>query len=187
MVQNNMPPEGEPKSGRPREEKHREFTERELRLITALYEMGTTDQDIASTLGIKRPTLILMMQRQGITDTIKAGKGSANRKVMAALYNSATGYDYTEEHFIRDTGTKIEVRKHQPGSDTARIFWLCNREPEEWQSLSRVINERPKGDIEAEVQAWADKILQLQGKAGADHGHGAAGRKAAGHKKAGRK
>ena len=177
-------------AGRPVEEKHREFTARELLLVRTLYDLGKTDLDVSKVLGIARTTYLGMLKRQGITDTIKGDKESADLKVVASLYNRATGYDYTSTVLAKNedgSQTPVSITQHQPADTTACIFWLCNRDRENWQSLSRVINERPKGDIETEVQAWADKILQLQQSGVLGAGSGAPAGKAPGDKAAGRK
>ena len=144
------------KRGRP--QNNDPLTEREKPLVLALYELGTTDLDIAKILNIPRSTLQRWLKSQGITGAIKRAKNIADTKVVASLYRLATGYDYTEDHVDRD-GRVHALRRHTVPNVTAGIYWTCNRDPERWKSINKVIVSRPPGEADAEINAWATALL----------------------------
>lgn len=75
------------------------------------------------------------------------------RKVVTSLLKKALGYDYVEvskeditikhgkgEDKIKLPATKIRTTtKHVCPSDTAIIFWLTNRQPQEWQHIQKML------------------------------------------------
>ena len=106
--------------------------------------LGLSDVQIAHNMGIHPSTLYEYYQRfKEISDAIKRGKVVADYYVENALYKSATGFDYDEIAYETDkkTGKKVEIKrvtKHMPPSNTAQIFWLCNRKPLEWRQKQQV-------------------------------------------------
>lgn len=104
---------------------------------------GLTDEQIAKNMGIAASSLYNWMNAHvEILEAIKKGRKPVDLAVENALLKSALGYDVEEEtwerKFNRETGefemicTKRQ-RKHIPPSNTAQIFWLKNRKPNEWK------------------------------------------------------
>lgn len=79
--------------------------------VEALAAQGLTVEQIASCLGMSRSTLYERMGSESdVSDAIKAGRAKGIATVTNALFQSAKG-----------------------GNTTAQIFYLKNRQPEEWR------------------------------------------------------
>lgn len=114
---------------------------------------GLSDEQIVKNMGINVSTLYTWKNKYNeINEALKKNKDVADREVENALYKSAQGYDVTEtveeRRFNKKTGeyemvvTKKTVR-HIPPSNTAQIFWLKNRKPEEWREKREVEQNDP--------------------------------------------
>ena len=114
-----------------------------LLLIQGWARDGLTDEQIAKNMGIHRDTLYEWMKKYPcISDKIKEGRKPIDIEVENALLKSALGYDVEEEtyerKFNREKGIYEMIcvkrtKKHIPPSNTAQIFWLKNRKPNEWK------------------------------------------------------
>lgn len=114
-----------------------------LGLISVWAKQGKTDEEIASLIGISARTLYRWKQQScQICQAIKEGKRECDNDLVAgSLFRRASGYYYKEttEQIRVDPVTKAEyttgikiVTKYQPPDVTAMIFWLKNRNPNEW-------------------------------------------------------
>jgi hypothetical protein len=59
----------------------------------------------------------------------------SNRRVELALFNRAIGYDHRADR-VTLIGNKLHVKpytKHYPPDTAAAIFWLKNKDPENWK------------------------------------------------------
>ena len=67
--------------------------------------------------------------------SIKRGKIIADSIVAESLYRRALGYTHPEEKIFQHEGRIIraETLKHYPPDTTAAIFWLKNRQRENWR------------------------------------------------------
>ena len=104
---------------------------------------GLSDEQIAGNMGVKRQTLYDWKSKFPVfSDTLKRGKKVVDRAVENALHKNAMGYEYEEvtKERVYDpvTGkhefvtTKV-VTKNVPPNTTAQIFWLKNRNPDDWR------------------------------------------------------
>jgi hypothetical protein len=105
------------------------LTERETKLIIALYELGKTDEEIANLLQMSRTTFLYVLKTNGLIDTIKKAKGIADDKVEVALYSDALTHNNT----------------------TAKIFWLCNRRPDRWKNIQKIEGRVESKDFQIEI------------------------------------
>ncbi len=80
---------------------------------------------------------------------IKAGKTEADDRVERALYHRAVGYSHEVEKpmVIGKAVQIVRYTERYPPDTTACIFWLKNRNPEEWRD--KVVQE----------MQWASKKL----------------------------
>lgn len=120
------------------------LTEEGLAQLEEWARLGLSDVQIAHNMGIHVRTLYEYFKDfEQISHAIKRGKSVADFYVENALYKSARGFDYDEITYETDkeTGKKVEIKrvtKHMPPSNTAQIFWLCNRKPLEWRQKQQV-------------------------------------------------
>lgn len=112
---------------------------------------GLTDEQIAEQIGINRKTLYEWKKKYDpISDALKRGKKVFDAESVQALHQAGIGH-YIEEVdtdiTIRD-GVEIKrVRKRKrwiPSNVTALIFWLKNRDPDNWKdrkAVEEVVND----------------------------------------------
>lgn len=106
-----------------------------------LCEKGFIDTEIADFFGIAVSTLNLWKDAHSeFMESLKDGKRHSDDKVVEALYNKALGYKLTDvKEEIGDAGKKITTTTKQVAGDTsAQIFWLKNRQPEQWREKQEV-------------------------------------------------
>lgn len=118
------------------------FNDRIARKIIELSESGKTTEQIAEIIGIHASTLYLWWDNKPeFLEAVREAKQAADELVEASLFRRAVGYSHPEQKCFSDGdgGTIWEtVTKHYPPSEQAAIFWLKNRQPEEWREKSEV-------------------------------------------------
>lgn len=107
---------------------------------------GKTNEEIADAMGIARSTLQKWgLEHPEFSDTLKNGKGAADGKVVLALFERATGYEYEERKVVTEfdeagqpVPVRIETTRKRTAPDTgAAMAWLKNRCPDEWRDAKR--------------------------------------------------
>jgi len=109
---------------------------------------GLTNEQIATNMGINACTLYEWKEKfPKIAKSLKAGKEVVDIIVENALYESATtGSTFVVEEAIKlkkvywESGHRceeeivkiVELTKRTPPSNTAQIYWLKNRKPDQW-------------------------------------------------------
>jgi transcriptional regulator with XRE-family HTH domain len=113
-------------------------------LAAAMLAMaGKTDEEIAEGLGIATSTLYAWEKAHTeFSEAIKEGKVGPDDEVEAALLTSAKGAALKKRTYNLNGSHTDEF---YPPSDTACIFWLCNRRPERWRHVNRVEVSGPNG------------------------------------------
>jgi hypothetical protein len=113
-----------------------------LNQALVLAEKGFTDNDIAEAFDVTKRTIDnWKKQFPQFFHSLKKGKAVSDKKVVQSLYQRALGYSHPDTHISNHQGivTKTSIIKHYPPETVACIFWLKNRDPENW---------RDKQDIE---------------------------------------
>lgn len=130
------------------------MTEEVLTRIKGWAMDGLTEEQIAENLGISLKSLGRWKLDKNEPDglsligrALKTSKEIADRNVEGALYKSAMGFEYeeiTEERKFNPITqtfemvvTKVVHKKVLP-QNTAQIFWLKNRKPQEWRDRREV-------------------------------------------------
>jgi hypothetical protein len=131
-----------------------------------LCRLGATNQDLADFFEVSIPTIWHWAnEHRAFFNAIKVGKDEADERVKRSLYHKAVGYTFEGEKVMQDKEgnvTRIPTREHVPPSDTAAIFWLKNRRPDEWRDKIEVQSTRP---IEV-VHRIVDEREDLQDREG---------------------
>lgn len=116
------------------------FSDREKKLIIALYEEGKTDEQVSSVLGIERKAFLNMCEYNGLTSTIKEAKEKPDDVVERSLYERANGYEHPEEKIFCNNGEIVRTTtiKKYPPDPVSMIFWLKNRRSDRWREKQEV-------------------------------------------------
>lgn len=110
-----------------------EYVEQAKRLASVL---GATDVEIAQFFGVSdRAIYRWKLAHPEFAKALKVGKAPANERVKRSLYLRAIGYSHEAEEVFRNNGkvTRVKTVKHYPPDTAACIFYLCNRDPENWK------------------------------------------------------
>lgn len=125
-----------------------------LPLITYWAMNGKTEKSMAESLGVS----VALFERWKnekleLLEALKEGREVVDATVVNSLLKKARGYSVEEEEleeFRDDDGDLVNSKrkskiKHVPASDTAMIFWLKNRLPDEFKD--RVENHNTGGFV----------------------------------------
>jgi len=156
-------------------------------MVKELAEAGKTNQQIADALNIGISTLKNWMgDNPEFLATIKKGKDYADGEVVDSLFKRAKGYQITEKKIIqlgderteRDSDERefritkqrreITVKEVLP-DPTSMIFWLKNRQPQDWRDKQQVehsgevnVNTNPTQMTDEEIIALIRKERALK-------------------------
>jgi hypothetical protein len=102
-----------------------------------LATLGATDVEMADFLGVSLRTFMhWKMDNPEFLHALKAGKDVADARVERRLYERAIGGFKTSEmkaFVIKGKVITVELWKEHPPDTTACIFWLKNRQGENWR------------------------------------------------------
>lgn len=128
--------------------------------------LGATDSGIARALGVSDRTVDgWKTAHPEFLRSLKAGKEEADATVAKSLYQRALGYSHPAVKIItvadgNNQGSHVEqvpYTEHYPPDTTACIFWLKNRQREQWRDKMdhevRVDSERLKSMSDEELAA----------------------------------
>lgn len=125
--------------------------EENLTLLKSWAIKGLTDRQIADCIGIAESTLYEWKKKHSeISEALKKGKEVFDAESVEALHQAGIG------HYIEETDTDITIRdgveikrirkrkRRIPSNVTALIFWLKNRDPDNWKdrkAVEEVVND----------------------------------------------
>jgi len=124
------------KTGRPTKYKA-EFAEQAFKLCL----LGADDARLADFFEVDVRTIDRWkLDHVEFCRALKEGKGHADARVADSLYNRALGYSHPEVKVFMHEGQPIEheVIKHYPPDTTACIFWLKNRQKDDWRDKTEI-------------------------------------------------
>lgn len=154
-------------------------------MIEQVYKLallGATDPQLADFFDVTRATINNWKNDYPeFLDALKRGKGEADAKVAEALYHRALGYSCPDlkvtVHKSKDGkgGFKTEIIetpyvKHYPPDTTACIFWLKNRQRQDWRDVQGrehtgkdggPIQLQPKVDLSDVSDEYLDMIEEV--------------------------
>lgn len=140
------------------------LTEDKLILIEGWARNGLTDEQIAHNMGVAYKTLKEWKKKySAICAALKKGKEVVDLMVENALFKSAMGYDIEEwEEKLDAAGRvhKLYKKRHIPPSNTAQIFWLKNRKPEQWRD--KPVEKPEKMEDDGLIDALKDSTDIMQ-------------------------
>ncbi len=125
------------KGGRPSPYNKKIYPEQAKKLCL----LGAIDLELADFFGIQESTLYVWKTKHPeFTEALKEGKKLANANVALRLYERAMGYSHPEDKIFNNNGSPLIVptTKHYAPDTTAAIFWLKNRDPDNWRDVHKV-------------------------------------------------
>lgn len=117
------------------------FSENLVDRIIKLYrEEKMTDKQVAARIGVTEKTINNWKGKYpDLLQSIKEAKEFANGLVEASLFARANGFKAPEEKIYVDQFgkvTRVDTYRYYPPDVTAQIFWLTNRDRENWRRNS---------------------------------------------------
>jgi hypothetical protein len=110
--------------------------------------LGATDVEIAMFFGVSDRTIYRWkLDHPAFAKALKVGKAPANERVKRSLYLRAVGYSHPAEEVFCSNGkvTRVQTVKHYPPDTAAAIFYLCNRDKENWRQKNQTEHTGPGG------------------------------------------
>lgn len=127
------------------------FDEKMVAEVESLTEKGLTDKQIAGRYNVDIRTVHNWKKKYPeFFHSLKKGKKTADDNIVKSLYHRALGYSHPEVHISNFQGqiTKTLIVKHYPPDVTACIFWLCNRQRDNWKSVNKEhVQENPNTPV----------------------------------------
>lgn len=122
------------KSGRPKEK----VTDKvNLDVLEFLARKGFTDVEIGKVLEVDERTITRYKKDKQFLSALKKGKDQQDAEVVESLLSRAKGYSHPETKFFYDPKkgkvVKEETTKHYPPDTMACMYWLNNRQREDWR------------------------------------------------------
>jgi hypothetical protein len=112
------------------------WREDNLEQARKLATLGLTDVELAELVGVSLRTFARWkVDCPEFCHALKAGKDVADARVERRLFERAIGYKTIETKLLVIKGKVVEkqIVKEHPPDTTAAVFWLKNRDPENWR------------------------------------------------------
>jgi hypothetical protein len=138
-------------AGRPSKYKP-EFIKQAKKLVM----LGATDKQIADFFGISEVTLNAWKKKYPeFLKSLKQSKKMYDERVVRSLWERATGYSHPDVHISNYQGkiTITDIIKHYPPDPTSMIFWLKNRDKENWRDKQDV---DVSGDLTINIKKFSN-------------------------------
>lgn len=125
-----------------------------LPIVRKLAKIGATEREISDALGIDPSTFwAWKAEYPRFSNALALGKRQSDERVKRALFHRSVGYTHDATKIFKghdDQPVVVPYREHVPPDTNAAIFWLKNRQPDQW---------RDKIDIEGRIEiGLADAI-----------------------------
>ena len=101
-----------------------------------LCKLGLTDKQLSVFFAVSEPTLNKWKKDfPEFLKSLKVGKDISDDLVVRSLFERATGYSHPDTHIcvIKQKVVITPIIKEYPPDTTACIFWLKNRDKENWR------------------------------------------------------
>lgn len=128
---------------------------------------GLTDIEIGEGMGVTGTTIRNWQKnRPEFFATIKDWKKKADERVQRSLYERACGYTVEEEELFFHKGQiyRANKLKHYAPDPVSCIFWLKNRQPDQWRD--RVEHTGKDGGAMIDFSKMAELILTSEKERG---------------------
>jgi len=112
------------------------FKSIDLEQLKTLVIHGFTNHQIADFFRISKRTFQrYLISNKEFCHSLKEWKKGADARVERSLFERAVGYSHESEEVFCSYGKIIRVNtvKHYPPDPLSCIFWLKNRQPDQWR------------------------------------------------------
>jgi hypothetical protein len=120
----------------------RAYDKRFAAIARKMCELGALDRDLAEAFGVSdRSIRAWKHQHPEFCAALELGKDIPDNNVKRSLYNRAVGYSFdSEKLFVDRDGCehRMPYVEHVPPDVVAGIFWMKNRDPENWRDRQQV-------------------------------------------------
>lgn len=108
----------------------------DLEKVKKLAFKGWTDIEMCEFFGVGETTWYRWKgEHDEFRESLKNWKEESDSRVERSLYERALGYTCKEDKIFNNNGEALVVPtvKHYPPDPTSAIFWLKNRQPDNWR------------------------------------------------------
>lgn len=150
---------GVPKAERTRRDPFRDHAVEMLTEAKELGLAGATDFEAAEHFNVQVSTINYWKQRYPeFAEALRIGKDIADGIVAATLYHKARGYTFQSEEIkvVEGVIVRVPTKTHVPPDTTAMIFWLKNRQRDQWRDVQTL-----EGGVTVKVEQGDVRVLAL--------------------------
>jgi hypothetical protein len=107
-----------------------------LKVVKHMCMLGATYEDLAKYFDVSAQTIVTWKKQfPDFAKVLRDAKDEADNKVIASLFERATGYKHKATKFFQHNGRIVsaDFTEHYPPDVTAIQFWLKNRRPTQWR------------------------------------------------------
>ena len=123
--------------------------------VKKLCNLGATDAQIADFFEKSVSTISLWKHEYPeFSEALKIPKAIADERVVQSLYRRAIGYEHDEVDIrvVKGEIVQTPIRKYYPPDTVACIFWLKNRDKDNWR-------DKPEGEVTDEMAEILRKLI----------------------------
>lgn len=116
--------------------------------LKKLVSEGWNEKEIAAFFNVSLAALKLYkVGDKEFLAAVKEGRELADRKVERSLYEAACGYSHVEDKIFCQNGitTTVPTIKRYAPDTVAAMFWLCNRQRDNWQHINKILHAGTDG------------------------------------------
>lgn len=138
------------------------YSEEFAKQAEKLSALGATDMEMADFFEVDVRTIYRWKHdHEEFCQALNVGKSKADERVINSLYQRAVGYEQEAVKIFMPAGAEAPVyapyREKVAPDTTAAIFWLKNRQPEQW---------RDKQELEHKGQVTLTPTINFNGNSG---------------------
>lgn len=148
-----------------------EFVEQARKLCL----LGATDQELADFFDVSARTIYRWKHEyDDFCQALNAGKEVADERVRRSLYQRAIGYEQEEVKIFMPANAEKPVYAHFRAKvapdTTAAIFWLKNRDPDNWRDKQVLAGDPDAPLFTVDDSKLDERLMALIAQAEKDNG-----------------
>jgi hypothetical protein len=128
------------------------------------YSLGATDKEVVQFLNICESTLYNWKNSSPeFLECIKTAQEVCIDRVSRTLYTKACGYSVKESKVFREQGETVivDVDKHFQPDTTSMIFYLKNKDPDNWKDVKERVDIHRLEESEINYNELARRLAHV--------------------------